>query len=204
MNEDGNVYGLKNDDNQVDPHLMKNTELGVVAYLTQSKYGRNKTKPGINNSVYAGYNYATTVAYGSTKNIYGIYDINYKTQYVSAYLNNGNSNLSTYASSLLTAPNRHKDVYKVGTKGSMLSSTISDTSSDNYEASKEKYGDAIYETSLGGYNTSGTWFQGGSYIPNTTVPVFTRASIGYHSNFSSNYSAGDGSRYFRPVITVIN
>ena len=36
LNEDGNIYGLGND---VDSHLMKNSEWGAVAYLARSKYG---------------------------------------------------------------------------------------------------------------------------------------------------------------------
>lgn len=38
-------YGLKN----VDSHMIKNSEWGAVAYLTQSQYGRNGTEPYINN-----------------------------------------------------------------------------------------------------------------------------------------------------------
>lgn len=56
--------------------------------------------------------------------------------------------LKTNGSELIAAPKKHKDVYKVGTKGNILSNTISDTANDNYEAAKDKYGDALYETSI--------------------------------------------------------
>ena len=46
MTEDGNIYGLTQ---QVDSHLMKNSEWGAVAYLSQSKYGLNGTDIAINN-----------------------------------------------------------------------------------------------------------------------------------------------------------
>lgn len=38
MTDYGNVFGLKS--NQVNTHIMKNSDWGAVAYLTQSKYGR--------------------------------------------------------------------------------------------------------------------------------------------------------------------
>ena len=41
-----NFYGLSS--SQTDSHMMKNSELGAVAYLTQSNYGRNGTEITIN------------------------------------------------------------------------------------------------------------------------------------------------------------
>ena len=46
MNENGNIYGLTE---STDTHLMKNSEWGAVAYLSQSKYGLNGTDIAINN-----------------------------------------------------------------------------------------------------------------------------------------------------------
>ena len=40
MNKSGNPYGLSTSDSVVDPHMMKNTEWGAVAYLSKSKYGK--------------------------------------------------------------------------------------------------------------------------------------------------------------------
>ena len=42
-----NIYGLN--PNNADSHLMKNSEWGTVAYLSQSKYGLNGTNIYINN-----------------------------------------------------------------------------------------------------------------------------------------------------------
>ena len=75
-------------------HMMKNSEWGVVAYLTHSKYGRNGKEIDINNSnsyitgngggsTKAGYASGTTNAYNTVKgvkasttgNVYGIYDM---------------------------------------------------------------------------------------------------------------------------------
>ena len=46
MTEDGNIYGLTE---AIDSHLMKNSEWGAVAYLSQSQYGLNGTDITINN-----------------------------------------------------------------------------------------------------------------------------------------------------------
>ena len=45
--ESGNIYGLSS--SSTDSHMMKNSEWGAVAYLSQSKYGLNGTNIYINN-----------------------------------------------------------------------------------------------------------------------------------------------------------
>ena len=47
LTEEENIYGLNN--STTDSHLIKNSEWGAVAYLAQSKYGNNGTKPYVNN-----------------------------------------------------------------------------------------------------------------------------------------------------------
>jgi len=103
MEQSGNNYGLAA--NEVDTHMMKNSEWGAVAYLTQSIYGRcssltNCTEVGINNNnnYITGYGapagsdyeenddefiYVIPQAYNTTQgmdasttgNIYGVYDM---------------------------------------------------------------------------------------------------------------------------------
>ena len=47
----GNIYNVaKSYDSSKESHLMKNSEWGAVAYLTQSQYGRNGNEIDINNS----------------------------------------------------------------------------------------------------------------------------------------------------------
>ena len=95
LNQKGNRYGLNSDDNIVDPHMIKNSEWGAVAYLSKSKYGKESQEIWINNrynyltgcsgnSPDAGQNIGTTDDYKSeqgvkastTGNVYGIYDMN--------------------------------------------------------------------------------------------------------------------------------
>ena len=47
LTENGNIYGLSS--NSTDSHLIKNSEWGAVAYLSQSKYGLNGANIYINN-----------------------------------------------------------------------------------------------------------------------------------------------------------
>ncbi len=47
LTEDGNIYGFKS--SLTDSHMMKSSEWGAVAYLSQSKYGLNGTNIYINN-----------------------------------------------------------------------------------------------------------------------------------------------------------
>ena len=210
MNDEGNSYKLNSNDNIVDPHLMKNSEWGATAYLTHSKYGANRKALRwyySTNNTGTG-NYGTNINASSTMNIYGIYDLSMYNvyQYVSAYVNNGNNNITIYASELLNAPSKHKDVYNVGTTGNLLSNSISDTVKDNYESSKYKYGDAIYETSSSSAN-SGAWQNGRIFnMPHSNYPFFGKGKSGSNgSMFSmSELSGTTGSNSFRPTIAVID
>ena len=186
MNKTGNPYGLSTNDSIVDPHLIKNTEWGAVAYLSKSKYGKETEEVFINNSsdfitgnagnmAYAGSAAGTTNAYhitngqkaSTTGNIYGVYDMNGGSfEYVSAYLNNNNASLQTYGKSVVSADVRYKDLYQKGN---------SDTEKANYDAAITKYGDAIYETSGStGVTTSNSWNQDNTAFFYDVLPFFLR------------------------------
>ena len=83
MNDNGNRYGFTNN---VDTHMMKNSEWGAVAYLSQSKYGKlgNENFSGVNKEIYQNKSnqYITGCSWGypsgGTENDYGCqytYDI---------------------------------------------------------------------------------------------------------------------------------
>ena len=57
MQRDDNEFGFTN---KVDTHIMKNTEWGAVAYLTNSKYGKN-SEVWINNYYYSNSNYLLVI-----------------------------------------------------------------------------------------------------------------------------------------------
>ena len=118
---------------------MKNSELGAVAYLTDSKYGRNGTEITINsNSDFytgggSGIAYINNITQSSTGNVYGIYDLSGGAyEYVAAYYKNGDSD-------------------KLNNGLAFTTTKVSDTYSTSYEGDNAinsyKYGDATYETS---------------------------------------------------------
>jgi len=171
-----------------DSHMMKNTEWGAVAYLTESKYGRNGTEVSINNSVfytgrsagepgssYTGYLLEGTYTYetaqgglaSTTGNIYGVYDMSGPSyQYVAGYINNSNVSSNGYNTNLLNAvatSSKYADIYKA----------TNDSAENNYEENKGMKGDAVYETSTS-YSISNSWHEDRSNFPFVTGPVFLR------------------------------
>jgi len=114
IESDNNIYGLN--PNEVDTHVIKNTEWGAIAYLTQSKYGRcnNKTcsEVGINNYYNSGLktgcgnnpgsssdttcnSYVNALA-STTGNITGVYDMSGGAwEYVMANMQDENKNFVT-------------------------------------------------------------------------------------------------------------
>ena len=112
-------------------HMIKNSEWGAVAYLTESKYGRNGTEVEINdNSSYitADRDIATNVNQSSTGNETGLYDLSGgATESIAAYLTNERT---TGGKSLVNETNRKfVTVY-----------------TEKSESKGYKAGDATYET----------------------------------------------------------
>ena len=95
-----------------------------------------------------------------------------------------------------------KDVYDMGS---------GDTRAANYAANSDVYGDAIYETSSGTYNSSGdsnaqSWHGDYSYFPYSGYPFFSRGgycdiSSGAGAFYFGSAGGGTGSNIgFRPVL----
>ena len=121
-------------------------------------------------------------------------------EYVAAYVNNGNSSLTSYGNSLYTSSDsKTKNVYAKGS---------SDNNSSNYSANAGVYGDAVYETSTSGIGST-SWYGDCSYFPNTSVPFFRRG--GYCNDgsnagvfyFGNDSGIGSSSVSFRPVLATI-
>ena len=197
MNNSGNSYGLNTDDSKVDPHMMKNSEWGAVAYLAQSKYGKHMADIEINDSSSyytgggSGTSYRTNIAQSTTGNVTGIYDMSGGAwEYVAGYYGSGNSN----GSSLVNAPSRYKDIY---------SSYTAPTSGGHY-------GDAVWETSSSINSPyTNSWYDDYSYFPYSDYPFFERG--GYCSNgtgaglfyFLSYNGSASGYYSFRVVVPVL-
>ena len=186
------IYGLSSNDEVVDPHMIKNSEWGAVAYLTQSNYGKNSEVWKNNNSNYitgqagdsvSASESATTNAYttengvkaSTTGNVYGIYDMSGGAcERIAAYISNGNVNLTTYGGTLVASDteSKYKDIY-----------SASDTQMGSYDLSNPMtssghYGDAVYETS-GSYSSTNSWYLDQSVFPKENYVFFRRGGESY-------------------------
>ena len=185
MNKESNPYGLNTSDNTVDPHMIKNTEWGVCAYLSKSKYGKETEEVYINNSgdyitgnagntasassaegVTNAYNTPNGQRASTTGNIYGIYDMSGGNwERVAAYINNGHESLQTYGQSVVNGAAKYKEVYEQGE---------TDNQELNYGKAASKYGDAVYETSNGYASSSASWHSDWANFVRTDYPFFVR------------------------------
>ena len=220
------VYGLSSDDTVVDPHLMKNSEWGAVAYLTQSTYGKNSEVWINNNSNYitgqagdsvSASSSSTTNAYttengvkaSTTGNVYGIFDMSGGAwEYVAGYVNNGNSYLTSCGGDLIAegTPSKFRDVYSVGS---------SDDPQSNYDVltpTNGHYGEACFETTfetftLGYYTDS--WYSDYSNCPHGNLPFCVRSGYWGNESFAGvfywncHYGREENAGGFRAVISVL-
>jgi type IV pilus assembly protein PilA len=215
--ENKSIYGWGTTGTGIDTHLMKNTEWGIIAYLSKSNYGQGTNEIYINNNQNyitgcagniasaIGFNgcqntYESTggVKASTTGNIYGIYDMSGGAwEYVAAYVNNAHGNLGQ-GSSITSAANQYKDVYTVGG---------TDDQPTNYGLTINFKGDAVYETSNAGAEST-SWFSDYSFMPYTSAPWFRRGGDSINGSgagtFSFYYIWGGvySSIGFRPVLAV--
>ena len=87
---DNQYTSAKSYNTNLNSHMLKNSEWGAVAYLTESKYGRNGTEVEMNNKKYTGD--IANVGQSSTGNETGIYDLRGGAgERVAAYLEGGST-----------------------------------------------------------------------------------------------------------------
>lgn len=166
-------------------HLMKNSEWGAIAYLTQSSYGRSGTEVTINNNtsiVTGGGDYITNTNQSSTENTSGIYDLNGGAwEKIAAYISNGDSSLKTCANSFANT-SVNADGYKtLSTNYATVYpyNSSSDTNLNNWtvysglKTGTYGYGDAVLETSTAGSGST-SWNSDYSDFPYTGPPFFIR------------------------------
>ena len=206
-------------------HMMKNSEWGAVAYLTESKYGRNTT--AVTRNTDSGYYtggastvgaYKDNILQSTTGNVYGIYDtVGGAYEYVASYIANNQSNYgyqfasnggTSDSTNDKTESTKYATVYKYN--------TTSDSYQNNYDLNLNKvFGDGTTETSTSGDSTS-SWHSAGSSFTGTYNPFFGRGGH-YHYNYSRagsfSFYGSNGYSYsynglsindygFRPVCVV--
>ena len=173
----------KNYSTELKSHMLKNSEWGAVAYLTESTYGRNGTEIAQNkNSSYITGPGETSTDYtsedgkkaSSTGNEYGIYDLRGGAyEYVAGYYKNGNSNGSSFAKGT-------SDEY----------STAYDSEGNSSYNKYYKYGDATMETKSWHYDTALFVYSAG--------PFFIRGSNYSRSSGSSGVFSFSFYKRYRP------
>ena len=168
----GNMYTYaKAYNTNLKSHMLKNSEWGAVAYLTESKYGRNGTEVTINNNGTTYYTgggegkaYIENTPQSSTGNVYGIYDLSGNaSEYVAAGYNN-QSSIGTSSGS-----NEYGTVYTEA------------SASTGY-----KYGDATYETS--------GWHSDNAGFVDSHFPFFKRGGDYYNGGYAGVFCYSSFSR----------
>ena len=197
-------------------HMMKNSEWGAVAYLTESKYGRNTTAVTQNTAsgCYTGGAstagaYKDNILQSTTGNVYGIYDtVGGAYEYVASYIaNNQNSYGYQFASNAGTSDSKNDKTESTKYATVYKYNSTSDLYQNNYDLNLNKvFGDGTTETSTSGTGSS-SWHSAPSYFVDTSYPFFVRGGY-YHNSYAGSFcfSHNDGSAYsidgFRPVCVV--
>ncbi len=227
----GNAFTVcLNYNKSLNSHLIKNVEWGAVLYLTQSKYGKNSKLLGneceskitgagskiegdvmsengqtylYDNSFETKHSYMTENGKeaSTTGNIYGIYDMSgsYMYEFVAAYINQ-EEDVGKNGSSLLDAGSEEDtkklvDIYETSERKTM---------EDNWNVNKNRYGDALYETS-GEYNGHNAWYGDyGGYFYNESV-FLARGNCSMHDTiyepalfyFYGKPGANENNRFFQ-------
>lgn len=213
-------------------HLMKNTEWGAVAYLSQSIYGKN-SEVWINNSgsyitgsagntvassqntgVDTNYISEQGVKASSTGNVTGIYDMaGGAWEYVASYVENGYVK-ELGADGAISNNNRytHGDVLIKGANKTKFNYAVAstDNATNNYGVNKNKYGDAIYEVSSNSVsNWDDSWNAEFSQFLSADMPFMIRggaydnASLAGMYAFNANSGEPATNCSFRPVLVVL-
>ena len=197
-------------------HMMKNSEWGAVAYLTESKYGRNTT--AVTRNTDSGYYtggassagaYKDNILQSTTGNVYGIYDtVGGTTEYVASYIaNNKNSYGYKFASNAGTSTSKNDKTESTKYATVYNYNSTSDSNQNNYDLNLNKvFGDGTTETSTAGAGNN-SWHSAYSGFVNTSGPFFLRGGDYYGSLAGSFFfGSSDGNAYsnggFRPVCVV--
>ena len=200
----GTFYTDAQDLGIANSHMAKNSEWGAMAYLTESKYGRNGTAVTKNrtNMTTGQGDYKKNISQSTTNNVYGIYDTvggayEYTTGYVAdSSRSYGNSFASTDdTTNNKTESTRYATVY---------TKVESNSYTENYTANINKvFGDGIIETSTAGSGIT-SWHSANSVFVGLNNGVnypFDKRGGGYNSTYAGSFifngsDGGNGYSYY--------
>ena len=226
MNNDtnGKYYGISTNDSKIDPHLMKNSEWGAVAYLTQSSYGRNGNELTPNSNgysdnkyIYTGYagegtsagneqnstNAPTNVHYyntdegvlaSTTANETGIYDMSSGTWEMVAGYVNNGHSGLTTYGQALLDA---PDKHKQVYEAITSTDTIATSGNDSQEKNYEKMATIYGDSVYEISSTSSAWHGDYAACPYASTPFFLRSGGYYGGSIAGAFyfSYMDGSAY---------
>ena len=185
-------------------HMMKNSEWGAVAYLTQSQYGRNGNEIDLNGSTsyitgngggavggtaptasgtQNAYNTTLGAKASTTGNIYGIYDMSGGAwERAAAYYSEGSTTYTEGSSYGLSMTQEAKDSSGNYTSTKYITKYGGSSSSSGNAVvyTYGKIGDSTKEVNLGGQDTNSAttyranWFGDYSYLAYSSYPFFVR------------------------------
>jgi hypothetical protein len=127
LTESGNIYGLSS--SNADSHLIKDSEWGAVAYLSQSQYGLNGENIAINNVTLNG---STSTIYAVTGCASTIEDASPVTTTIESLNANTTSNVATWTQSAGTKASSTGTIYGIyDLSGGLFESTSSYVANNN-------------------------------------------------------------------------
>ena len=215
--------------NYMDSHLVKNSEWGAVAYLTQSQYGRNGNEISVNqcniyytgagrgegnnkiyNSTYSSsnmteaqkYNGEIGVLSSTTGNVYGVYDMSGGAwEYTAGYDKLGNSSYvdETNYGKYLTQEAKNEKGEYISTKYATAYSNGESTYSGSKIYEICKVGEGTKEVYTG--TSVDAWFDDYSNFAGLYYPFFTRSGGYYSATRSAGvfFSSSSGENYVSNV-----
>ena len=195
----------------MDSHMMKNTEWGACAYLSRSVYGKNGAvwnNPYYNNRT----NYSPITGLCGTSQDASTTDVNNTYRYNTEGGINASTSGNVYG--IFDMAGGSID-YTAGVLSGNLSNgryydftTIDPKYYDTYTGYNDiKYGDAVYETSIGSTGTT-AWDTAYSEIPFSTSPIFKYGGQACNGSlagifcFSSYTGDGHTCNTFRPCLVM--
>ena len=175
-------------------HMAKNSEWGAMAYLTESKYGRNGTAVTQNstNTTTGQGNYVSNINQSTTNNVYGIYDtVGGAYEYTAGYVADSSKN---YGNSFASTNNTTNNKTESTPYATVYTKTTSNSLAYNYDANINKiFGDGIIETSKSGVGTT-SWHSAYSFFVGLDGshdhPFFARGGVHYVTDAGSFYFIG--------------
>ena len=220
-------YGLNGSDIILNNVTLSNSTKSIYAVTgcassTADASAVSTTIGALNNRTQSGvyvWTQKNGTAASSTGTIYGIYDMSGGTwERTAGLVNNGNSNLTTYGSQIISDLNNGKstryitvyphDSSKDSTSITNTDANLNTANQANYVKNTKIYGDGIRETSTAGTRKS-SWYSDYSYFAGLTYPFFLRGGIYGDTSGAGLFSFGrsyGGSGYnngFRSVLVSL-